>query len=88
MKKCRVKIWGNPLKCPVCEQDIFYFRKVEIADQSKPGGHEICYLFECERCGHGTMFGGDNVAKYEAALLSQPVQHRAAAKKEISHETI
>jgi len=78
MKKCRVKIWGNPLQCPVCQQDIFYFRKVEIADQNKPDVRELGYLFECVHCGYGALFSGDNVAKSEAELTSpnSPIQHR------------
>ena len=88
MKKCRVKIWGSPLTCPVCEQDIFYFRKVAITDQDEPDSQKLGYLFECARCGYGSLFSGDRVATYEAALSSPPVQHRMAVKKESLNEKV
>ena len=68
MKKYRVKIWGKPLLCPVCQQDIFFFKKVEIVDHDRVGDHEISYLFECEYCGYEMLFGGDKVAAREKSL--------------------
>lgn len=65
MKKYRVKIWGNPLLCTVCQQDIFNFKKVEIVDHDRPSNHEISYLFECENCGYEMLFGGYKVAARE-----------------------
>ncbi len=67
MKKVRVKIWGSPLRCPVCQQDIFHFRKVTVSDRAQPGSQELGYLFECERCGYGSLFSGSHVTEYEAS---------------------
>jgi len=73
-----VKIWGSPLRCPVCQQDVFHFRKVAITDQEKPGGQELGYLFECARCGYSSLFSGGNVAENETltARSNVPARHR------------
>jgi hypothetical protein len=74
MKKCRVRIWGNPLICPVCQQDIFCFKKIQTADQGRPAEQEMKYLFECAHCGYGILFGGDRVKENEALMSAQSAQ--------------
>ena len=63
MKIYKVKIWDKALVCPICGQNLFYFKKVRIVDYDKPIEHEIRYLFECEKCGYVMMFGA--VARWE-----------------------
>ncbi|WP_313293598.1 hypothetical protein [Faecalispora jeddahensis] len=63
MKKYKVKIWDDNLICPICNNKLFYFKKIKIEDYDQPYEHEIRYLFECDKCGHGMMIGA--ITKWE-----------------------
>lgn len=57
MKIYKVFIWGNPLVCPICNQRLFSVKKIKITDHDTPISHVARYLFECEKCGYGMLFG-------------------------------
>ncbi len=63
LKKYNIKIWDRELVCPICHHKVFYIKAIKIIDVDNYIENEIRYLFECEECGYGMLFG--MVAKWE-----------------------